>query len=166
MEESEMPYDVVTHELGTQPILSIRKHCPQADIPAFIGRCFGDLYGRLGMLGVEPAGPPFVIYHEFGPDAIDAEVCVPVGESVAAAAPIVARTLPAMTVARTLHVGPYDQLGDAYAALTDWMARTDHVADGPMFERYLNSPDEVASPAEYRTEIEVPIGPAAVPVPG
>lgn len=161
-----MEYDVATRELAALPILSIRERRPQADIPELIGRCFGDLFGRLGLLAVEPAGPPFVIYHEFGPDGIDAEVCVPVSGHVPASGHIVARTLPAMTVARTLHVGPYDQLGGAYAAVTDWMTRTEHVAAGPMLERYLNSPDEVASPAEYRTEIEVPIAPAAIPVPG
>ena len=31
------------------------------------GQAFGEMYGQLGVLGVGPAGPPFVIYHESAP---------------------------------------------------------------------------------------------------
>ena len=161
-----MDYAVTTHELAAQSIVSMRDRRPQQEIPGFIGEAFGQLYGRLGLLGAAPAGPPFVIYHEFGRDSIDAEVCVPVGQPVTATGKIRSREAPAVTVARTLHVGPYDQLGVAYAALTDWLSRNEIEAAGPAQERYLNDPGEVTSPEEYRTEIEIPIVPAAVPVPG
>ena len=70
-----------------------------------------------------------------------------------------------MTVARTLHVGPYEDLGAAYRALTEWIDRNGLEAAGPVQERYLNGPGDGATPAEYRTEVEIPVVPGAVAVP-
>ncbi|MGZ8515150.1 MAG: GyrI-like domain-containing protein [Candidatus Limnocylindrales bacterium] len=160
-----MDYVIAKRELPQQPIVSIRDRCAQGDIPGFVGTAFGELFGRLGLLGVEPAGPPFVIYHEFGPDGVDAEVSVPIAQAVSATGRIKARVLPAVTVAGTLHVGPYDDLGAAYAALTEWIRSNGFEATGPFQERYLNGPGDQVSPAEYRTEVEIPIVAAAVAVP-
>lgn len=150
-------YRVAACDLPAQPIVSIRERHPQAELPTFLGSAFGDLFGRLGQLGVEPVGAPFVIYHAFGADAIDAEVCVPVGGPVTVSGRAQARVQPAMTVARTLHVGPYEALEAAYAAVDAWIAGHGFDPAGPMQERYLNGPGDAASPADYRTELEVPI---------
>jgi effector-binding domain-containing protein len=160
-----MEYDVAIIDYEEQRIISIRDRREQQAISHFIGRSFDELFGHLRLLGVEPAGPPFVAYHEFGPHEIDAEVCVPVGGSVEASGRVRTRLLPAMTVARTLHVGPYEQLGEAYRAIGDWAERRHLEGTGPLRERYLNGPGQVASPAEYRTEIELPIDAAAVAAP-
>jgi effector-binding domain-containing protein len=152
-----MDYRMTIHEVDPQPIVSIRERHPMSEIPAFMGRTFGVLFTRLGQQGIPPAGPPFVIYHEFGPETVDAEVCVPVGTVIAATADMVSRELPAATVVRTLHVGPYEELGAAYEALNDWIALHGTEASGPPRERYLNGPGEGAAPADYRTELEMPV---------
>ncbi|MGZ8437128.1 MAG: GyrI-like domain-containing protein [Candidatus Limnocylindrales bacterium] len=160
-----MDYVIATRELGPESVLSIRERRSSPDIPGFLSGAFGELFGRLGLLGVQPAGHPFVIYHAFGPNDIDAEVCVPIAEGVSATGRIRSRELPAVTVARTLHVGPYDDLGAAYRALTEWINRNGLEAAGPVQERYLNGPGDGAAPTEYRTEVEIPVVPAAVAVP-
>ncbi len=71
-----------------------------------------------------------------------------------------------MTVARTLHVGPYEALGGAYDAVTDWIRGRGFELAGPMRERYLNGPGDNVTPAEYRTEVEIPVVAAAASVPG
>jgi effector-binding domain-containing protein len=161
-----MEYQIALHDLETQPIVSIRGRHAQAEIPGFLGRSFGLLFGHLKLLGVDPAGPPFVIYHAFGPAGMDAEVCVPVATPVSAKGGVESRILPAMTVARTLHVGPYEDLGGAYDAVTDWIRGRGFELAGPMRERYLNSPDDNVSPAEYQTEVEIPVVAAAASVTG
>jgi effector-binding domain-containing protein len=152
-----MGYEVTTHAIGPQPIVSIRERHPMADVPAFLSRTFGVLFERLGQLAITPAGPPLVIYHAFGPETIDAEVCVPVDELIAGSEVLMSRVLPAATVVRTLHVGPYEQLGTAYEALTDWIAIHGTEGSGPVRERYLNGPGDGATPSEYRTEVEMPV---------
>ncbi len=160
-----MEYQVVTHHLKPQAIFSIRDRRRQDDLPGFIKAAFPELFGRLRLLGVAPAGPPFVIYHEFGTEGIDAEVSVPIDEPIAAAGKTESRVLPAMTVARTVHLGPYEKLGDAYTALWNWIKSHGFEVAGPVQERYLNGPGDRVASSEYRTEIEMPIIPAVVAVP-
>jgi len=160
-----MEYVIGTRELGPQVVFAIRDRHAPPDIPGFLSGAFGELFGRIGLLGIRPAGHPFVIYHAFGPSEIDAEVCVPITEAASATGRIQSRELPAMTVARTLHVGPYEELGAAYRALTEWIDRNRLEAAGPVQERYLNGPGDRVPPAEYRTEVEIPIVPTAVAMP-
>jgi effector-binding domain-containing protein len=158
-----MDYDFTIREVPAQPIISIRGRFAPAEISSFLGRCFADLYGRVGLLGVAAAGHPFVIYHELGGTEIDAEVCVPLVSEISAHGRIESRVLEPATVAQTLHIGPYDELGVAYEALDAWVREHDFEVAGPVRERYLNGPDAAGSPAGYRTEIEMPIVSARAP---
>jgi effector-binding domain-containing protein len=160
-----MDYLIATHHLEPQAIVSIRDRRKQDDLPGFLKAAFPELLGRLRLLGVTPSGPPFVIYHEFGTQGIDAEASVPIVRQVMATGMIKTRVLPAMTVARTVHVGPCEKLGDAYTALTDWVAGHGFEAAGPIQERYLNGPGERVVTSEYRTEIDLPIVPLVVAAP-
>lgn len=160
-----MTYAITTHDLPAQPIVSIRGRFRPVELPGFIGSAFDTLFGRLGRTGIEPAGPPFVIYHHFGAEDIDAEVCVPVGAVQPQTGGMVSRVVPATTVARTLHVGSYDELEAAYAAVSAWVERHARTLAGPMQERYLNGPGDDTTPSEYRTEIEQPIVPLDVAAP-
>lgn len=157
-----MAYDISRHEVPDQSIVSIRDCVAQSALPAFIGHAFGELFGHLQGLGVAPSGEPLVIYHEFGPSEVDAEVCVQIAGEVVASGTITARVLPGATVVRTLHVGPYEELADAYAALNRWIGAHDVAVVGPFRERYLNAPGGDVSPSDYRTVIEIPIVEAAV----
>jgi effector-binding domain-containing protein len=160
-----LEYEVWTIEMGEQQVVSIRSRREAPAFPEFIGASMGVLFGHLGRLGVRPAGEPFVVYHEFDSHEVDAEVCVPVGGPVEPTDRIRHAVHPPVTVARTLHVGPYELLGEAYRAVGNWIDEHGFEPSGPMRERYLNAPDEVSSPAEYRTEVETPIVPAPVAVP-
>ena len=160
-----MTYAFATHDLLAQPIISIRGRCRPVEMPGFIGSAFDRLFGRLGRSGIEPAGPPFVIYHVFGVEGIDAEVCVPVAAIRDVPNDMISRVVPATTVARTVHVGPYDELEAAYSALAAWVERQGLTPAGPMRERYLDGPGDATTPSEYRTEVEQPIVPVSMAAP-
>jgi effector-binding domain-containing protein len=160
-----MDYQFTIQEMAPQPIVSIRERHLATDMPWFIGQTFGVLFGRLDELGIRPAAPPFVIYHEFGKDTIDAEVCVPVEAVVVGGDVFEWRELPATTVVRTLHIGPYTELGGAYEAITGWLDMHETRSIGPVRERYLNGPGDGVEPAAYATEVEMPILPARVATP-
>ena len=157
-----MHYIVTVEQLPEQPILSIRDQRPIGAITEFMGEAFGALYRHLGMLRGSTSGPPFAIYHAFGPDTMDAEICVPVEGTYPVTGRIQARILPATQVARTVHIGPYDDLGAAYEAVTAWVSTHPFEASGPVQERYQTGPGDGASAATYRTEVEQPITPLRV----
>ena len=154
-----MEYEIKTRETVTQPIVSVRGHTPMSDMPGFFGRAYGEIYGLIGSLGVRPVGGPISIYHdpEFREDDIDVEVAVPVSEPVEGTGRVVGGTLAGGTVAFTLHVGPFDEVGNAYTALADWAQTHGHEMAGPPRECYLTDPATTPNPAEYRTEIIWPI---------
>jgi AraC family transcriptional regulator len=62
--------------------------------------------------------------------------------------------LPAGPYARTLHVGPYAGLADTWARfLGRWLVSSTHrLGEGPMYERYLDTPGQVPQ-HELRTEL-------------
>jgi effector-binding domain-containing protein len=134
----------------------------------FVGTTFGELYGRLRRVGVAPDGDGLVIYHEFEDDGIDAEVCVPVATNVdvavLASAGLLRRVVPGSTVAQTVHVGAYDALAGAYAAVESWIDEHGLRSIGPARERYQAGPGDGVPETAYRTLIEFPIAEALTPV--
>lgn len=52
------------------------------------------------------------------------------------------RTLPAVTVASCTFRGPYERIGEVYAAIAAWIADNGYECDGPMFNIYHVSPHE------------------------
>jgi AraC family transcriptional regulator len=81
-----------------------------------------------------------------------------VPEEVPLPAGLVEQRLPAGRYAHTLHIGPYEQLGDAWARfMGEWLPASGHrIGDGVSYEIYLNTPAEVPK-EELRTEMYIPI---------
>lgn len=157
--EGKMPeHEVVLKTLPEVRGLAMREKVAGT---AAIGRFIGDGFAGLGMAGVTPAGPPFLIYHdpEFSPESIDLElVCpVPVGSGPVATPggrTLAARTVPGGEAAVLVHVGPYDTVGEAYQALAAWIGQHGYRVAGPPQEVYMTSPQDPGPPV---TEIRFPV---------
>ena len=152
-------YEVKVRDMVTQAIVSVRGHVPMSGMPEFFQRAYRDIFGLIGSVGVRPAGSPVSIYHdpEFRDDDVDVEVAVPVSEPVEGAGRVVFGALAGGPVAYTLHVGPFDEIGNAYTALAEWTQAHGHEPAGPPRECYLTDPQTTPNPAEYRTEVIWPI---------
>jgi AraC family transcriptional regulator len=68
------------------------------------------------------------------------------------------RWIPAGRYAHTTHIGPYEELGNAWARLKgEWLPSSgERLRDAPSFEIYRNTP-ETAEPRELRTELYIPV---------
>ncbi len=104
-------------------------------------------------------GPPFLVML----DVIDQdtegefELGFPVAAPFPDAGDVHGVELPPMTVAWTMHHGPYDEVGPAYHTLTGWIQEHGHEIAGPPREVYLTDPGETRDPADYLTEVQFPI---------
>jgi effector-binding domain-containing protein len=120
----------------------------------------------LAVLGdVTPAGLPFVLFHAF-PDADTAgevSMCVPIDRhrTIDAGDDVEVLDLPASAVAAIVHRGPYEDMGQAYAAIASWIHARGHTVLGPSREIYLNSPADVGQD-DLLTEIQWPIDRASL----
>jgi effector-binding domain-containing protein len=142
-------------------VVSKRLPARLSEIGTVLGTAFGEVYGYLGQHGVEPKGPPFVIYHGMpvADDPFDIEICAPVVRRTDAPAGWQVQELPAGTFATLLHIGPYDTVGTAYDEMTGWLGAHDIVVTGPPREVYLSEGD--TPPEQIRTVIEFPVADAA-----
>jgi effector-binding domain-containing protein len=157
-EEGIMSYEIRVKELAAQPILSIRSRAPMEQLGPLIAQALGEIFGYMGAMLANPAGPVIWMLHQNdGDQGADFETCVPVAERLAGSGRIAMGEIAAGPVAYTLHRGPYEEMGPAYAALAQWVQEHGHEVAGPMRELYLVSPGDTKDPVEYRTEIQQPI---------
>lgn len=150
-------YPCELQERAEQPTLAIRTRSSIQDLPTVLGTAYNAIMSRLVELGEQPAGPPFVAYHNMDMENLDLEIGLPVARPLAAAAPIFAGSIPGGAMATCLYTGPYDGIGAGYDTLTQWVRERGHTPTGVAYEWYLNDPEEVA-PAELQTLIGFPLG--------
>lgn len=130
-----------------------------------IGRAFGQLGQALGpAAGALFAGGAtmLALYHDapdsVPPEALRADACVAVPDDFVLPPGLVEQRLPAGRYASTVHVGPYDQLGDVWQRFAgEWLpASGERAAASPAMETYLNNP-ETTPKAEWRTRLSIPL---------
>jgi AraC family transcriptional regulator len=56
-----------------------------------------------------------------------------------------------------IHTGPYEGLGETYAAIERWAEANQHRVDGAPWEQYVTDPGEHPNPADWRTEVYWPL---------
>lgn len=123
------------------------------------GEKFGALYKVAGRY---VAGGPFCLYHSFDYDEGDADIeaCVALRKAVAVPAAVTSaecRVLAGGRGASIVYRGPYENIGEAYKALFDWLGERGLKAKTPSREIYLKGPGMVLprSPKKFVTEIQV-----------
>jgi AraC family transcriptional regulator len=165
-----MSYTVMKTQLAPQPVIVGRRRVKRSDIAATIGQILPHIFQFAQQRGIALSGHPFTRYVEVGPGLItmepgmritnsdqdplkiDPSWIVPTGE-----AEVRSDTLPGGPAAVTLHIGPYDKLADAYAAIEQWMEDNAIAAAGPPWESYVTDPAEYPNPADWKTEVFWPI---------
>jgi effector-binding domain-containing protein len=123
------------------------------DMPKYMDPAIQEILQVLADQGMRPAGPMFSYHHRRPSDTFDFEIGFPVAKTVNEAGRVQNSALPAAKVVRAVYRGPYERLGDAWRELQDWVRERKLPEDGRFFERYLNNPDEVKDPKDYRTEL-------------
>lgn len=110
----------------------------------------------IGWDGEAPCG---ATYHdeEYRESDIDIEIWEPVAAGTTAAAPLTVRELPEQKVAVATVRGDYSQLGDPNSELAEYIGNAGLRIAGPMYNRYLVGPANTQDPAEYVTEVCIPI---------
>lgn len=160
--ESIMPYDITAKRTDHTIAATTRRTTDLAGIGETLADGFGAAMHAVSAAGGMPAGPPFVVYH----DLIDEqtvgsiEIGIPVAAGLDLNGDVAVVDLEPTTVASTIHRGPYDEIRQAYHALSAWMAEQGREPAGPPREIYLNDPGEVPPP-ELLTEVQWPVAPGA-----
>ena len=116
-----MDYDITEKELAPQLALTHRTPVTMETMGDRIGAAFGALVEHAAKTGATWAGPPFILYPEDCEGEFEIAVCMPVVPGAGGGDEVTLEEVPGGTVASTVHVGPYNQVGQAYVALQKWM---------------------------------------------
>ena len=128
-----------------------------------IGKIYHHLYQWADAHNATVAGPGIAIFlrsaQEPGPACGSFEVCLPVSGDVCGDQEVVAKELPACTVAYATVTGPYHEIPAHYDEILAWLSVQGLEPSGPPREVYLKHPDcrGGGDPGEFVTEIQFPI---------
>jgi effector-binding domain-containing protein len=149
--------DVIIKQVEPMQVASLRAIIPTYSQQGLLWR---ELDGYLAMQRIRSNGPCLTIYHDedYKESDVDAEVCEPVDVLLTGTTRIRVQTLPAQTVASTIHNGPYTSLGTTIGALIRWIDDNGYRITGPEREIYLH-PSKNGSQTDPQTvtEIQFPI---------
>lgn len=119
-----------------------------------MGQGFRQVFGLVGEAGITPQSMPIAVYLGMDKDVMRFRAGVMVSEEDAdkANGTVLADRLPSGDAMTTLHTGPYAALKDTHKALWDHMEASDIKGTMPVWEIYVDDPDEVEE-GKLRTEI-------------
>ncbi len=143
---------VVTVDPATTAV--VRGTVSLDEIRDFFDQSFSVLGEVLTNQQVSITGAAFSRYQgEVEEEPIDLEVGFPTDRAIDADGSAEAGELPGGRVARLVHAGSFDGLGDSWQRLADWIGAADLVPGDDRWEVYLTEPSPEMDPNELRTEL-------------
>ncbi len=147
--------------------------CTIAEVPAFSYVCLpftggyeyhekviGDLIQAAGAQGIELSGPMLGIYYnsptEVSPESLKWEIGFEVSDSITVAEPLVVKKWEFTKVVKGMHTGPYENVGETYPKIFEFIGKQNMMPAGPTMERFLGNTEEVA-PESLKIEIWIPV---------
>jgi len=127
------------------------------EITDFFDRSFSVLSEALAAQGVSPTGPAFGLFRGIPDETMDLEVGFPTDRAIEPDGSAEAGELPGGRVARLVHAGSFDGLGEAWQGLGAWIAEQGLTPAEAYWEVYLTEPSPDMDPADLRTELNWPV---------
>src|SRR5262245_59117194 len=137
-------------ELPGIPLAVIRRQARPAELSRVVPELCGVVWNAMRAQQVK-AGRHVAIYWD---GTIRLEVGVEIGGPFAEQGEVVRSATPAGPVGWVTHLGPYNTLGVAHAAVHDWCTATNHRLAGPKWEIYGHwLPEWNNNPSQIRTDV-------------
>lgn len=157
-------YDVILKQVDPLLVAEVRAILPHHSA---VGSLFGEVYEAIGAhasvaLWPNPGagGQTLVLWYdtEFKERDVDGAAAFMLRCPVPESGRMRVHELPAVTVAATVHHGPYNTIGDAHAAILTWIDTNGYRIAGPDRELnlYHTMPIRLDDPS-YVTEIQYPV---------
>jgi len=151
-----MAYECERIEVEAQPTLVVRRRAAVERLPEVLGPAWGAVMACAARSGAEPVGAPFAAFHNTDMQDLDVEIGFAFERTLAGEGEVEPGEIPAGSAVQCVHVGSFDQLGAAYAALSLWTAEHGLEHAGPAFEHYLDDPADTPT-EQVRTLIVIPV---------
>jgi effector-binding domain-containing protein len=140
-------YEIVTEVVAARPIAAVHRRVPVGDAWRTWRPALDRVWAFLGRHdGLRTDGHNiFVYYHPASPgDPMEVDFGVEVARAFEGDEEVVFTHTPAGRVASTVHVGPYQGIGDANHAIEAWCAAQRQALGGASWEIYSDPGDDPA----------------------
>lgn len=156
--EKNMNYDVVLKELPEVTVASRRLIIKDYSQLFLAAPKMGEMMKAQGLKCRVPEYC-FNIYHdgEYKEKNIDVEICEAVVTAGKETKDLKFKTFAAVKAACILHKGPYENLGQSYGILINWLKDNNYEAADFFRESYIDGCWNKESPNDWLTEIQVPV---------
>lgn len=148
-------YQVVDKQ--AQPVASIRVQVKPTKVAEELAIVLPEVMTHLNAIGAKMAGAPFARFHARSADEIDLEAGIPVQAPITEKGRVKNGQLPAGKVVMCWHVGPYEGLAAAHAALRAHLVEQKLKERGGAWEVFWTDPGMVPDPAKWKTQLFAPI---------
>jgi effector-binding domain-containing protein len=149
-------YEIEERKLEKQPTMVVKGTVEVKDMGVWIGGAYGRIVAYLAEEGIEPAAGPFARYRPLGDHRFEVEAGFPVSAVIPGKGDVEPSMLPDGPAVATWHIGPYDTMEPAYAALSEWIHSHGYLSAGVAWEVYYSDPETEPDPQKWRTEIVQP----------
>ncbi|MGA9275533.1 GyrI-like domain-containing protein [Ilumatobacter sp.] len=144
-------------EVEPRVTASVRAVVSMSEIREFFDRSFGLLAGVIERQKLTITGPAFALYRGEPGETADVELGFETDPQPTPEGDVTVGRLRGGRVARTVHVGNYDNLATSWQRLRDWIDDQGLSAAAEFWEVYLTEPTPDADPDDMRTELNWPI---------
>lgn len=132
-------------------VVSLSATCAHDRLGPTISQLFAELFEQYAE--AELMGPPMVIYVDWRDRDCDIETALPVDPSTASGTTVI----DGRTALRTTHIGPYEQLPEAWMGVWKYVADNGVDADVRCWDSYVVGPSQQPDPQQWVTELYVPL---------
>jgi effector-binding domain-containing protein len=145
-------YDVRLEKIEeARPLAVVRRRARSEQFARVVPECCGVVWKALKENDVKGAGRHVAVYLD---DVVNLEVGVEMESEFGGCGEVVGSELPKGLIAGTVHLGPYQRLGEAHAALKAWCVRNEYALAGPKWEIYEHWLEEWNNdPSKIRTDV-------------
>lgn len=126
-----MEYQVHVAEVASQSTAVVRRRANRGELWNFMPDAIGEVWSFLWLSGLPRSGRTLALYLDSG---LNVECGYEVPQPFAGNDKVLCSSTPAGMVATAVHLGPYEHLGEAHAAIQRWCADHRYTPAGPSWE--------------------------------
>lgn len=150
-------YQIEIRRMQPRPLLVKKVICTEEERPEAVWAAIREVEAYLEEYQVEPLGPPVAVYQSTIGGLLELEVGYPLRYVFPGRGKLYESELPSGLVAWTCHVGPHEQLHEAYHAISIWALQHGYELSGPPWDSYLADPHHGVGTMGPVTEVYWPL---------
>ena len=139
-----MTYEIRVEQVESRTIASVRRRSRIDQLSTVVPSGCGDVWNFIRSAGIADPGRNLAVYRNYDGAELDAEIGVEVASPFNSDGEVSCSATPAGTVATTVHLGPYNRLGEANDAILQWCRDNHRELAGPSWEIYGHWTDDLA----------------------